>query len=61
MLPLKRATRSGRRAVPGGRRLRVIAPGSPWRRIHRDHAAEYAAEQAVAVILAAKVSLRVDQ
>ena len=32
-----------------------------WRRIHRDHAAEYAARQAVAVILAAKVSLRVDQ
>ena len=32
-----------------------------WRRVHRDHAAEYAAKQAVAVILAAKVSLRVDQ
>jgi hypothetical protein len=32
-----------------------------WRRIHRDHAAEYAAEQAVAVILAAKVNVRVDQ
>jgi hypothetical protein len=32
-----------------------------WRRIHPDQTAEYAARQAVAVILAVKVSLRVDQ
>ena len=32
-----------------------------WRRIHPDHSAEYAAKQAVAVILAAKVSLRVEE
>ena len=32
-----------------------------WRRIHRDQSAEYAARQAVAVILAAKVSLRVEE
>jgi hypothetical protein len=32
-----------------------------WRRIHRDHAAQSAARQAVAVILAAKASLRVDR
>jgi hypothetical protein len=31
-----------------------------WRRRHPDQSAEYAARQAVAVILAAKVSLRVD-
>ena len=31
-----------------------------WRRTHPDQSAEYAARQAVAVILAAKVSLRVD-
>jgi hypothetical protein len=31
-----------------------------WRHIHPDHAAEYAASQAVAVILAATVSLRVE-
>ena len=31
-----------------------------WQRIHPDQAAEYAARQAVAVILAAKVSLRVE-
>ena len=30
-----------------------------WRRAHPDQSAEYAAKQAVAVILAAKVSLRV--
>jgi hypothetical protein len=32
-----------------------------WRRTHPDQAAEYAAKQAVAVILAAKVSLRVEE
>jgi hypothetical protein len=32
-----------------------------WRRIHPDHSAEYAAKQAVAIILAAKVSLRVEE
>ena len=32
-----------------------------WRRTHPDHSAEYAARQAVAVILAAKVSLRVEE
>lgn len=32
-----------------------------WRRLHRDQSAEYAARQAVAVILAAKVSLRVEE
>lgn len=32
-----------------------------WQRIHPDHTAEYAARQAVAVILAAKVSLRIDE
>jgi hypothetical protein len=32
-----------------------------WRRVHPDQANEYAAKQAVAVILAAKVSLRVDE
>lgn len=32
-----------------------------WRRLHPDQSAEYAAKQAVAVILAAKVSLRVDE
>jgi len=32
-----------------------------WRRTHPDQAAEYAAKQAVAVILAAKVSVRVDE
>jgi hypothetical protein len=32
-----------------------------WRRIHPDQSAEYAAKQAVAVILAAKVSLRVEE
>jgi len=32
-----------------------------WRRIHRDQSAEYAARQAVAVILAAKVSLRIEE
>jgi len=32
-----------------------------WRRIHPDQSAEYAARQAVAVILAAKVSLRVEE
>ncbi len=31
-----------------------------WRRVHPDQSAEYAAKQAVAVILAAKVSLRVE-
>jgi hypothetical protein len=31
-----------------------------WRRAHPDQRREYAAKQAVAVILAAKVSLRVD-
>ena len=31
-----------------------------WRRAHPDQARTYAAEQAVAVILAAKVSLRVE-
>ncbi|HTV89214.1 MAG TPA: hypothetical protein VME41_09370 [Stellaceae bacterium] len=31
-----------------------------WRRNHPDQSSEYAAKQAVAVILAAKVSLRVD-
>lgn len=31
-----------------------------WRRTHPDQSAEYAARQAVAVILAAKVSLRVE-
>ncbi|MGE0259495.1 MAG: hypothetical protein AB7T18_12150 [Alphaproteobacteria bacterium] len=32
-----------------------------WRRLHPDQSAEYAAKQAVAVILAAKVSLRIDE
>ena len=32
-----------------------------WRRTHPDQSAEYAARQAVAVILAAKVSLRVEE
>jgi hypothetical protein len=32
-----------------------------WRRTHRDHASQSAARQAVAVILAAKARLRVDQ
>jgi hypothetical protein len=32
-----------------------------WRRVHRDQSAEYAARQAVAVILAAKVSLRIEE
>jgi hypothetical protein len=32
-----------------------------WRRAHPDQSLEYAARQAVAVILAAKVSLRVDE
>ena len=32
-----------------------------WRRTHPDQAAEYAAKQAVAVILAAKVSLRIEE
>ena len=32
-----------------------------WRHTHPDQSPEYAAKQAVAVILAAKVSLRVDQ
>jgi hypothetical protein len=31
-----------------------------WRGAHPDQSAEYAAKQAVAVILAAKVSLRID-
>jgi hypothetical protein len=31
-----------------------------WRRAHPDQRREYAAKQAVAVILAAKVSLRID-
>jgi len=31
-----------------------------WRRTHPDQSSEYAAKQAVAVILAAKVSLRVE-
>jgi hypothetical protein len=32
-----------------------------WRRFHPDQSAEYAAKQAVAVILGAKVSLRIDE
>jgi hypothetical protein len=32
-----------------------------WRRTHPDQSAEYAAKQAVSVILAAKVSLRVEE
>jgi hypothetical protein len=32
-----------------------------WRRAHPDQSAEYAAKQAVAVILAVKVSLRVEE
>jgi hypothetical protein len=32
-----------------------------WRRTHPDQSAEYAAKQAVAVILAAKVSLRIEE
>lgn len=32
-----------------------------WRRTHPDQSAEYAAKQAVAVILAAKVTLRVEE
>jgi hypothetical protein len=32
-----------------------------WRRTHPDQSAEYTAKQAVAVILAAKVSLRVEE
>lgn len=32
-----------------------------WRRTHPDQSAEYAAKQAVAVILTAKVSLRVEE
>jgi len=31
-----------------------------WRRAHPDHAFQYAAQQAVTVILAAKISLHVD-
>ena len=32
-----------------------------WRRTHPDQSSEYAAKQAVAVILAAKVSLRIEE
>jgi hypothetical protein len=32
-----------------------------WRQLHPDQSAEYAAKQAVAVILTAKVSLRVEE
>jgi hypothetical protein len=32
-----------------------------WRRIHPDQSVEYASKQAVAVILAAKVTLRVEE
>ena len=32
-----------------------------WRRTHPDQSAEYSAKQAVAVILAAKVTLRVEE
>jgi hypothetical protein len=32
-----------------------------WRRTHPDQSAEYAAKQAVAVILAAKISLRIEE
>jgi hypothetical protein len=32
-----------------------------WRKIHPDQSAEYASKQAVAVILSAKVSLRVEE
>jgi hypothetical protein len=32
-----------------------------WRRTHPDQSAEYSAKQAVAVILAAKVSLRIEE
>jgi hypothetical protein len=32
-----------------------------WRRTHPDQSAEYAAKQAVSVILAAKVSLRIEE
>lgn len=32
-----------------------------WRRVHPDQSGEYAAKQAVAVILAAKISLRVEE
>jgi hypothetical protein len=36
------------------------AGGEAWRRAHSDQRPEYAAKQAVAIILAAKVRLRVD-
>ncbi len=50
------ARRSGRPAVDCYR-----AGVAAWRRTHPDQSAEYSAKQAVAVILAAKVSLRVEQ
>ena len=50
-------------AAQAARLLPVIcyrAGVEAWRRAHPDQSREYAAKQAVAVILAAKVSLRVD-
>jgi hypothetical protein len=51
------AAREAGRSSVGCYRAGVAA----WRRIHPDHSVEYAARQAVAVILAAKVSLRVEE
>lgn len=51
-----RARRAGQESVDCYR-----AGVEAWRRTHPDQSAEYAAKQAVSVILAAKVSLRVDE
>lgn len=51
----ERARQDGRSSVACYR-----AGVAAWRRNHPDQAAEYAARQAVAVIIAAKVSLRVE-
>jgi hypothetical protein len=51
-------------AAQAARLLPVIcyrAGVEAWRRAHPDQRPEYAAKQAVAVILAAKVSLRVEE
>jgi hypothetical protein len=50
------ARRAGRASVDCYR-----AGVDAWRRTHPDQSAEYTAKQAVAVILAAKVSLRVEE
>lgn len=52
----EQAHRAGRESVDCYR-----AGVEAWRRTHPDQSAEYAAKQAVSVILAAKVSLRVDE